>query len=123
MRKTKWTWPETKEKTKLCDLLFIHFIIQIRGLILPTLLASKSDHLSHFLIILLRKFISVFINGTFDEQITLSYKLFSNPQTKTIEVEKMCLLIKDVVAAEDSLSKFFNEELINMIVKETFLKS
>jgi hypothetical protein len=64
----------------------------------------------------------VFINGTLDEQITLSYKIFSNPQTKTIEVDTMCLLIKDVVTAEDSLSKFFTDELINIIVKETFLK-
>lgn len=67
------------------------------------------------------KFISVFINGTLDEQISLSYKIFSNPQTKTIEVETMCNLIKDVVMAEDSLSKFFTDDLINIIVKETFV--
>lgn len=68
------------------------------------------------------KFISVFINGSLDEQVSLSYKIFSNPQTKTIEVETICNLIKDVVTAEDSLSKFFTQDLIEMIVKETFIK-
>jgi Ca2+-binding EF-hand superfamily protein len=68
------------------------------------------------------KYISVFINGTIDEQISLSYKIFSNPMTKTIETETMCNLIRDIVLAEESLSKFFNSELIDMIVKETFIK-
>jgi Ca2+-binding EF-hand superfamily protein len=68
------------------------------------------------------KFISVFINGTMDEQITLSYKIFSNPQTKLIQVETMCNLIKDVITAEDSISKFLTENEIQTIVKETFKK-
>ena len=68
------------------------------------------------------KFISVFINGTMDEQMALSYKIFSNPQTKLIEVDTMCNLIRDIVAAEDSIAKFFTDELIEMIVKETFIK-
>ncbi len=66
------------------------------------------------------KFISVFINGSLDEQINISYKIFSNPLTKTIEVNTMCFLIKDVVTADDSLSKFFTDELIDMIVRKTF---
>lgn len=68
------------------------------------------------------KFISVFINGTFEEQINISYKIFSNPTTKVIENETMCELIKDVVKAEDSLSGFFNDEIIKTIVNETFKK-
>jgi Ca2+-binding EF-hand superfamily protein len=68
------------------------------------------------------KFISVFITGTFEEQITISYKIFSNPITKVIENETMCELIKDVVKAEDSLSSFFDEEIIKTIVNETFKK-
>lgn len=66
------------------------------------------------------KFISVFINGNFDDQIVWSYKIFSNPETKTIEIETMKNLIKDIVMAEESLCKFFNNELIDMIVVETF---
>jgi Ca2+-binding EF-hand superfamily protein len=68
------------------------------------------------------KFISVFINGSFEEQISLSYKIFSNPETKAIEVKTMCDLIRDVVTAEESLKKFFTNDLIDLIVKETFLK-
>jgi Ca2+-binding EF-hand superfamily protein len=68
------------------------------------------------------KFISVFINGTLDEQIALSYKIFSNPETKVIEAQTMCDLLRDVVTAEESLSNFFTKELIDLIVKETFLK-
>jgi len=68
------------------------------------------------------KFISVFITGTLEEQITISYKIFSNPTTKEIENETICELIKDVVKAEDSLSNFFDEEIIKTIVNETFKK-
>ena len=68
------------------------------------------------------KFISVFINGSLEEQITLSYKIFSNPESKIIEVETMINLIKDVVMTEESLSNFLNDELIELIVKETFIK-
>jgi Ca2+-binding EF-hand superfamily protein len=68
------------------------------------------------------KFISVFINGSLEEQISLSYKIFSNPETKNIEVETIITLIKDVVMTEESLSNFLNDELIELIVKETFMK-
>jgi Ca2+-binding EF-hand superfamily protein len=67
------------------------------------------------------KFISVFINGTFDEQISLSFKIFSNPNTKTIEVQTMTDLIRDVVSTEESLVNFLDSDLIDLIVKETFL--
>ena len=67
------------------------------------------------------KFISVFINGTIDEQISLSYKIFSNPMTKIIENNTMCELIKDIVTAEDSLVKFFDKESIHIIVNQTFV--
>lgn len=68
------------------------------------------------------KFISCFINGTIEEQISLSFKIYSNPETKTIEPNTMCDLIKDIVTAEESLCKFFNNELIELVVKETFKK-
>lgn len=68
------------------------------------------------------KFISVFINGTLEEQISLSYKIFSSPETKNIEVDTMITLIKDVVVSEESLAQFLSDDLIELIVKETFLK-
>jgi Ca2+-binding EF-hand superfamily protein len=68
------------------------------------------------------KFISVFINGTLDEQISLSYKIFSNPETKAIEAKTMCEILRDVIGAEENLSNFFTLDLIDLIVKETFEK-
>ena len=66
------------------------------------------------------KFISVFINGTLDEQITLSYKIFMNSDNKLIEYNNMKNLLCDVINAEESLKGFFTEETIEEIVKETF---
>ena len=66
------------------------------------------------------KFISVFINGTLDEQITLSYKIFMNSDNKLIEYNNMKNLLCDVINAEESLKGFFTEENIEEIVKETF---
>ncbi len=68
------------------------------------------------------KFISVFINGTLEEQISLSFKIFSNTDSKNIEVETMTTLLKDVVKTEESLLNFFYDTLIDIIVKDTFLK-
>lgn len=66
------------------------------------------------------KFISVFINGTIYEQISLSFKIFSNPNTKAIDAETMKNILRDVISVEENLSKFFTPDLIDLIVKETF---
>ena len=66
------------------------------------------------------KFISIFINGTLDEQINLSYKIFMNSESKLIEYNNMKNLLCDVINAEESLKGFFTEETIEEIVKETF---
>jgi Ca2+-binding EF-hand superfamily protein len=66
------------------------------------------------------KFLSVFINGTIEEQINLSYKIFSNRETKVIEAKTMCEILRDVIASEESLMNFLDPDLIDFIVKETF---
>lgn len=66
------------------------------------------------------KFLSVFINGTIEEQIDLSYKIFSNRETKFIEAKTMCEILKEVIVTEKSLADFFDHDSIDFIVKETF---
>jgi Ca2+-binding EF-hand superfamily protein len=66
------------------------------------------------------KFISCFINGTLDEQINLSFKLFSNQEKKIIEKETMYSIIKDIVIAEDSLRNFFTNDVVEIIIESTF---
>lgn len=66
------------------------------------------------------KFISCFITGGIDEQIIISFKIFSNPDTKSIEEQTMVNLIRDVISAEQSLGSFFTNDVIEIIVKDTF---
>lgn len=68
------------------------------------------------------KFISVFINGSIDEQINLSYKIFMNPQTKVIDYDTMKKLLYDVVQTEETLKEFFTIETIDELVSETFIE-
>ena len=68
------------------------------------------------------KFISVFINGSVDEQINLSYKIFMNPQTKVIDYDTMKKLLYDVVQTEETLKEFFTIETIDELVSETFIE-
>jgi Ca2+-binding EF-hand superfamily protein len=68
------------------------------------------------------KFISCFITGSLDEQIKLSYKIFSNRETKVIEIDTMCNLLKDIIHADESFYYFFDDDMISNIVNETFLK-
>lgn len=68
------------------------------------------------------KFISVFINGSLEEQINLSYKIFMNSKSKLIDYNNMKNLLCDVINAEESLKDFFTLEIIEEIVKETFIE-
>ena len=68
------------------------------------------------------KFISVFINGTIDEQINISYKIFMNPATKLIDYQNMKALLTDVINAEESLKGIFTEKSIEQIIKQSFLE-
>jgi Ca2+-binding EF-hand superfamily protein len=66
------------------------------------------------------KFISCFINGSLDEQINLSFKLFSNQEKKFIEKDTMYSIVKDIVIAEEALRNFFTNDTIETIVENTF---
>lgn len=68
------------------------------------------------------KFISVFINGSLEEQINLSYKIFMDSESKLIDYNGMKNLLCDVINAEESLKDFFTSEIIEEIVKETFIE-
>lgn len=68
------------------------------------------------------KFISVFINGSLEEQINLSYKIFMNSESKLIDYNNMKNLLCDVINAEESLKDFFTSEILEEIVKETFIE-
>ena len=68
------------------------------------------------------KFISVFINGSIEEQISLSYKIFMNPQTKVIDYDTMKQLLYDVVQTEETLKEFFTTETVEELVSETFIE-
>lgn len=65
------------------------------------------------------KFLSVFINGTLDEQISLSFKLFSDKEDKIIKYETMKLILADGVKADKNLSEFFTATVIDQMITET----
>jgi Ca2+-binding EF-hand superfamily protein len=66
------------------------------------------------------KFISCFINGSLDEQIILSYKLFSTPEKRAIERETMYSILKEVIKAESSLSGFLSNDFVEECISNTF---
>lgn len=65
------------------------------------------------------KFISCFIHGTQEEQIQLSFKIFSN-DNKEIDKKTMCSLLKEIMANDFNLTRFFDDSAIDIIVNETF---
>jgi Ca2+-binding EF-hand superfamily protein len=66
------------------------------------------------------KFISCFINGSLDEKIILSYKLFATPEKRAIEKETMYCLLKEVIKSENSLNGFISNDLIEEVISNTF---
>jgi len=66
------------------------------------------------------KYIACFINGTFDEKINLSFKLFADEKKKIISKESMIILLKDILSEESNQIKAFFENEIENIVNETF---
>jgi Ca2+-binding EF-hand superfamily protein len=66
------------------------------------------------------KFISCFINGSFDEQVVLSYKLFSSPEKRAIEKETMYCLLKEVIKSETKLLGFISNDNLEEIITYTF---
>ncbi len=67
------------------------------------------------------KFISVFINGTFEEQSSLAFKIFMEKETKLITFKNTKLMINDIIQTDNSLNKLIDNELINEITEESFI--
>ena len=67
------------------------------------------------------KFISVFINGTFEEQSSLAFKIFMEKETKLITFKNTKLMINDIIQIDNSLNKLIDNELINEITEESFI--
>ena len=65
------------------------------------------------------KFISIFINGSLEEQIKLSFNIFC-VNNKFIEKDEICLLMREIMQSDNHLKVFFNEKVIDKIVNETF---
>ena len=66
------------------------------------------------------KFISCFIHGTQEEQIQLSFKIFSSDNNKHIEKETMCGMLREITSNDKNLANFFDDKAINIIVNDTF---
>ena len=67
------------------------------------------------------KFISVFINGTFEEQSSLAFKIFMDKELKLITFKNIKLMINDIIQTDNSLNKLIDNELINEITEESFI--
>ena len=67
------------------------------------------------------KFISVFINGTFEEQSSLAFKIFMDKELKLITFKNTKLMIIDIIQTDNSLNKLIDNELINEITEESFI--
>lgn len=65
------------------------------------------------------KFLAVFINGTLDEQISVSFKLYSEKEEKIITYDTMKLILTDAIKAEDGFGEFFTMTVIEKMISET----
>jgi Ca2+-binding EF-hand superfamily protein len=68
------------------------------------------------------KFISCFVNGTNNEKINLTFKIFANEETKLIEKNKMIEILKSSLQLNKLLDDYLDEKIIEEIVKITFDK-
>lgn len=68
------------------------------------------------------KYISCFVNGSFDEKVNLSFKLFSDEKTKLISKDQMVQLLNDIIAVEENkfFKNFFTSKDIEFMVEKTF---
>jgi len=66
------------------------------------------------------KFFGCFYSGTLDEKILLSFKIFSDSETKTIKSEIMNDILTDMVKVEKTINSYLDKDTIRMIVANTF---
>jgi Ca2+-binding EF-hand superfamily protein len=67
------------------------------------------------------KFLSCFNTGTLEDQINLSFSILRNPVTKKIDCDCIKNLLKEAIH-NDSFRKYFNEDVLDNIVYETYKK-
>ena len=67
------------------------------------------------------KFISVFINGSFEEQSSLAFKIFMEKDLKLITFKNTKEMINDIILNDNNLNKIIDKELIHEITEETFI--
>ena len=67
------------------------------------------------------KFISVFINGSFEEQSSLAFKIFMEKDLKLITFKHTKEMINDIILNDNNLNKIIDKELIHEITEETFI--
>lgn len=68
------------------------------------------------------KFISCFDTGSLEDQINLSFNILQEPQTKCIEIDSIILLLKEAIFMENTMKKYFTDEVIDEIVNDSFIK-
>lgn len=66
------------------------------------------------------KFLSCFDTGTIDEQINSSFNILQDPISKDIDCESIIALLREAIYIENTYKKYFPEEIIDKIVRETF---
>jgi Ca2+-binding EF-hand superfamily protein len=70
------------------------------------------------------KFFSCFMTGTYEEQISLSFKVFCKDDMKFIDKTLILNILKECILNEDKfLQEFFDSESIIEIVEESFAES
>ena len=67
------------------------------------------------------KFISVFINGSFEEQSSLAFRIFMEKDLKLITFKNTKEMINDIILNDNNLNKIIDKELIHEITEETFI--
>ena len=68
------------------------------------------------------KFISCFVNGTTNEKINLTFKIFANDESKLIEKNKMNEILKSSLQLNKLLNDYLDDKIIEEIVKKSFDK-
>lgn len=68
------------------------------------------------------KFFGTFCSGTLEEKVNLSFKIFSDTETKLINSETMYKIIHDIVKSERKINSYFDKQTIVLIVENTFSK-
>ena len=67
------------------------------------------------------KFISVFINGSFEEQSSLAFKIFMEKDLKLITFKNTKEMVNEIIQEDNSLNKINDKNFIDEMTEETFI--